>query len=554
MSSATCPWPGLLAYGIGDAEEFFGRDEAVAACLDRLKTHGVLVVVGPSGSGKSSLVRAGVSAALRRAGRRVVIVTPGTRRPIDALSAFAAEGGEVLVVDQCEEAVSPDVDPVERRAFFAALAIHATKAPLVIALRADRLSEVSAEEDFARLVERGLFLLGPMTESDLRMAIEGPARQAALLLEPGLVDLVVRDVLDEPGALPLMSHSLRQTWTHRQGRTMTVAAYRETGGIRGAVAQSAEALYADIDADERLKLRDLLLRLVSPLDSGEPARARLPRQLAGGRTGVRRAHRAPRQCAAAHERRRGGRSGSRGARAGMAETAGLARRGRRRRARPAPPQSRRRRDGMRSGVPRVSSIAVSDWPRRWSGARRHGPRWPPSSATSSRSRSSIKPPTCEAPRPRWRVNAGRCGAYAGSSSAWRCSPRWRSSPRHWLWISATAPTTKRASAAARRLSAQASGGPPAGSGAAAGGRSGSSVGQPGDAREPADDDQSQPEAVGCGAHARSAPARLRRRCRRRASGRDRRVRSGVPLRLGDEAGARHALHERCPAPIAGLQP
>ena len=251
----------------------------MAACLLRLKTHGVLVVVGPSGSGKSSLVRAGVSAALQRAGRRVVVVTPGTRRPVDALSAFAAEGAEVLVVDQCEEAVAPDVDPAERRAFFAALAIHATRAPLVIALRADRLSEVSAEEDFARLVERGLFLLGPMTESDLRMAIEGPARNAALLLEPGLVDLVVRDVLDEPGALPLMSHSLRQTWTHRHGRTMTVAAYRETGGIRGAVAQSAEALYADIDAGQRLKLRDLMLRLVSPLDSGEPARARLPRNL-----------------------------------------------------------------------------------------------------------------------------------------------------------------------------------------------------------------------------------------------------------------------------------
>ena len=93
------------------------------------------------------------------------------------------------------------------------------------------------------MVERGLFLLKSMDESDLRAAIEGPARQAGLLLEPGLVDLLVRDVEGEPGALPLLSHALRQSWQRREGRTLTVASYQASGGIRGAVAQSAEQVY-----------------------------------------------------------------------------------------------------------------------------------------------------------------------------------------------------------------------------------------------------------------------------------------------------------------------
>ena len=127
-----------------------------------------------------------------------------------------------------------------------------------------------------------------MDEPALRAAIERPARAAGLLLEPGLVDLVVRDVLDEPGALPLMSHALQQTWTRREGRTLTVAGYAETGGIRSAVARSAETVYAGIDADDQPKLRDLLLRLVTPVEDGAPARARLPRRAIAGDAGYQR--------------------------------------------------------------------------------------------------------------------------------------------------------------------------------------------------------------------------------------------------------------------------
>jgi WD40 repeat protein/DNA-binding SARP family transcriptional activator len=276
--SATCPYLGLVPYDVRDADVFFGRDAEVAACLERLAATGVVVVVGPSGSGKSSLVRAGLAAALRREGRSVTVVTPGAR-PTQALPAARdAEPRPVLVVDQCEEAVTLCDDALEQEGFFAALTGRAEQAPLVLALRADRLADVSRHAPFARLVERGLHLLSAMDGPELRAAIEGPAHQAGVLLEPGLVDLLVRDVEGEPGALPMLSHALRKTWEGREGRTLTVAGYQQTGGIRGAVARSAEEVYDRATPAQRAILRDLLLRLVTTGPTGEPTRLRVPRR------------------------------------------------------------------------------------------------------------------------------------------------------------------------------------------------------------------------------------------------------------------------------------
>lgn len=275
--SAVCPYRGLLAFGLTDADNFFGREEEVDACLRRIAETNTLVVVGPSGSGKSSLVRAGLAAALQREGNRVTVLLPGIH-PMDPLSSFRAHVNAVLVVDQCEEALTQCTDSAERSVFFATLADLAERSTVVVALRADHLGAISAFPAFARLVERGVYLLGPMSGADLQAAIEGPARQAGLLLEPGLVDALVRDVEGEPGALPLLSHALRQSWERREGRTITVAGYRATGGIRGAVAQSAEQIYNDTPIDQRLLLRDLLLRLVSLGPDGEPARRRVLRR------------------------------------------------------------------------------------------------------------------------------------------------------------------------------------------------------------------------------------------------------------------------------------
>jgi DNA-binding SARP family transcriptional activator/WD40 repeat protein len=272
-----CPYRGLAAYDVGDAETFFGRDSEVAACLRLLSDQGVLAVVGPSGSGESSLVRAGVAAALTRRGTRVRVITPGDA-PVRALEALPRRSRrETLVVDQCEEAFSQAVGEAQRSEFLDRLADHAGRAPLVVALRADRLADVARHPAFARLLERGLHLLGGMDEPSLREAIETPARQAGLILEPGLVDLLLREVEGEPGALPLLSHALQETWLRREGSTLTVAGYRSTGGIRGAVAQTAEQVYENVDPTQRHLMRELMIRLVSAGTRGEPSRVRAPR-------------------------------------------------------------------------------------------------------------------------------------------------------------------------------------------------------------------------------------------------------------------------------------
>ena len=99
---------------------------------------------------------------------------------------------------------------------------------MLVALRADHLADLATHPGFSRLVERGLYLVGGLDEEGLRTAVETPARQAGLLIEPGLVDLLVREVRDDPGALPLLSHALLETWKRREGSTLTVAGYRAT--------------------------------------------------------------------------------------------------------------------------------------------------------------------------------------------------------------------------------------------------------------------------------------------------------------------------------------
>ena len=276
-TSQACPYLGLLAYDIQDATAYFGREADVAACLDRVGAAGALVIVGPSGSGKSSLARAGLAAALERDGRRVRVITPGGR-PMDALAGLPRRAGSVLLVDQCEEALAMGDSSTDRVGFFAALADFAGSGQLIVTLRADRLGEVSVYPTFAHLVERGLYLLGPMNEDELRRAIEGPAEQAGLRLEPGLVDLLVREIEGAPGALPLLSHVLRQTWTRREGGTLTAAGYRATGGVREAVSQSAESLFRGLAQSQQTILRDLMLRLVAPDASGYPVRTRASRR------------------------------------------------------------------------------------------------------------------------------------------------------------------------------------------------------------------------------------------------------------------------------------
>ena len=279
VAHATCPWQGLQSYDVTEADRFFGRDAEIEAGLAILDGHRLLALVGPSGSGKSSLMQAGIGARLRQRSKRVLMITPG-RYPVQALSALSALGtGDALFVDQAEELFTLCEDPDETRAFIDRLVTETADRPVVVALRADRLADLTAYSAFIRLVERGLYLVGGLDEAGLRLAVIGPARQAGLILEPGLVDILVTEVRDDPGALPLLSHALLETWKRREGNTLTVDGYRASGGIHGAVAQSAERLYAEVEPDLREALRDLVLRLLSPGSEGEPVRTRVPRRL-----------------------------------------------------------------------------------------------------------------------------------------------------------------------------------------------------------------------------------------------------------------------------------
>jgi WD40 repeat protein/DNA-binding SARP family transcriptional activator len=282
--SGDCPYKGLLPYDVRDAEAFFGRDREVAACLGRLERAAVLVVAGPSGCGKSSLVRAGLVPRLMAAGRTVAMFTPGTDPDAAMTTALAsAPGTPVVVVDQLEELFTIGGSNEAAGRFCLRLADYAVDRAVVVAcIRADHLGELSADAAFARLVEEGLHLVRPLAGDELREAIEGPAAQAGLRLEHGLVDLLGRDLEGEPGALPLLSHALAETWRRRDGRVLTVDGYQATGGIRGAVARSAERLYETLPSDQQKVLRSVLLRLIALAPEGEPVRSRAPARSLGG--------------------------------------------------------------------------------------------------------------------------------------------------------------------------------------------------------------------------------------------------------------------------------
>ena len=246
-----CPFKGLASFDVADADSFFGREQLVAELVARLPGATLLGVVGPSGSGKSSIVRAGLSAALGTGALPgsenwvQVVIRPGDH-PLDEL-ARARRGREgsrlLLVVDQLEEVFTLCRDEGERLLFLDAVTRPAPHETVVVAVRADFYGRFAALPRLASQLAENHVLVGPMKAEDLRRAIELPSRRAGLRVEPALVDALVVDVVDEPGGLPLLSTALVELWQHRDGRTLRLDAYRESGGVRGAVARIAEEAY-----------------------------------------------------------------------------------------------------------------------------------------------------------------------------------------------------------------------------------------------------------------------------------------------------------------------
>ncbi|MFI1104479.1 helix-turn-helix domain-containing protein [Streptomyces melanogenes] len=327
-----CPYRGLAAFQPEDAGWFFGRGRMTADLVNRVSDSASgplpLAVFGASGAGKSSLLRAGLVPAIARgalatpgsADWPVLVMTP-TARPVNALAETVAElleipvetlrkgidAGEssavlrtalagrriVLVVDQFEEVFAVCEDEAERRAFITAVCDAARPGPdalaaavVVLGVRADFYSRCLDHPGLLRAAQDNQFAVDAMSRDELVEAITEPARAAQLALEPGLTELLLRDLgvapgsghtTYEPGALPLLSHALLATWQQRADSRLTVAAYQLTGGIHGAVATTAERVYTRLDPTARQAARQLLLRLIRVGEDGTDARRRVAR-------------------------------------------------------------------------------------------------------------------------------------------------------------------------------------------------------------------------------------------------------------------------------------
>jgi WD40 repeat protein/class 3 adenylate cyclase len=290
-----CPYRGLAPFEASDAQYFFGRERLVGELAARTVQSGLLAVVGPSGSGKSSLVAAGLLPSLA-AGLlpgserwRQASMRPGDHPVAELRRALrggtrwegspggaaepAADQRLILLVDQFEELFTTCADEDERTAFVAALARVASRrdrATVVVALRSDFYGHCAAYPQLAGLLAENHVLVGLMTQDELRRAIELPARRAGLRIESSLVDALVADVAEEPGGLPLLSTALVELWAAREGAWIRLEAYAGTGGVRGAVARLAESAYEQLSDAQEQACRRVLLRLVA-VGEGEGA-------------------------------------------------------------------------------------------------------------------------------------------------------------------------------------------------------------------------------------------------------------------------------------------
>lgn len=328
-AAANAPFKGLEYFDEDDAAIFFGREQLTADLVRHLRQNQFLAVVGASGSGKSSLVRAGLLPAIRSgqplpggviapAGSKhwpVHIVTP-TARPLEALAASLTRDHEsvsaaaaladdmahntrsltlflqralagqrarrlFLVVDQFEELFTLCRSEAERSTFIdnlmtaAAPGAEESLLMLVIVLRADFYHRCAQYDRLRGALETQQKYIGQMSRTELKRAIVEPARQRGFTFENGLVELMLSDVNDEPGALPLLSHALLETWQRREGDTLTFAGYRDAGGVTGAVAKTAETVYTQqLTPDEQEVARQIFLRLTELGEGAQDTRRR----------------------------------------------------------------------------------------------------------------------------------------------------------------------------------------------------------------------------------------------------------------------------------------
>jgi energy-coupling factor transporter ATP-binding protein EcfA2 len=260
-----CPFRGLYPFRTEDAEFFFGREELVERLRGRLAEHPFLAVVGASGSGKSSLVLAGLIPQLRtrEPDLSFAYLTPGADPParLHAAMREASRPPGLVVVDQFEEVFTLCTQKETRREFLDALRGLAQRTRVVLTLRAEFYGECASDPSFAATVQEHHLLVGPMHPEELQSAMREQARVVGLRFEADLAGRIFDDVQAEAGAMPLLQHALLELWKRRHGRWLRAEEYRALGGVRRAIAETAEALHRTLPEAERLRLRHILIRL-----------------------------------------------------------------------------------------------------------------------------------------------------------------------------------------------------------------------------------------------------------------------------------------------------
>jgi WD40 repeat protein/transcriptional regulator with XRE-family HTH domain len=308
-----CPYKGLNCFEEADADLFVGREELTAKLVERVlsltsresQNHArFLAIVGASGSGKSSLVQAGLIPSLRWNKQsidwQIHVLTP-TAHPLESLATSLTDENQpvstvtalmddlandprslsvfakrklgpkagshlLLVVDQFEELFALCHSEEEKAAFIGNLLTAASEVDgrgiVLITLRADFYAHCANYIQLREALTTNQEYMGAMSEEELRRAIEEPARRGRWEFEAGLVDLLLHDIGHEPGALPLLSHALLETWQRRRGRVMTLSGYTSSGGVRGAIAETAEAVFTDqFTQTQQESARRIFLRL-----------------------------------------------------------------------------------------------------------------------------------------------------------------------------------------------------------------------------------------------------------------------------------------------------
>ena len=320
VSSHPPPFMGLKHFDVDDAHLFFGRRTLSTELANHLQSSSFLAVVGASGSGKSSLVRAGLVPALQAMDPNllVYVFTP-THHPLETLATTLTRNSSslgvtakfidamahdnrslhlaarrlvkqgqklLLVIDQFEELFTLCRSETERQAFVDNLVTavsSATHGPThaVIALRADFYHHCAQYDSLRRLLEKQQRFIGAMSQNELRRAIEEPAKGSGLTFETGLVDLLLRDIgasgdqSPEPGALPLLSHALLETWRRREGNQLTFSGYTEAGGVQGAIAKTAESIFHEqLTSAQQAIARNIFLRLTELGEGTQDTRRR----------------------------------------------------------------------------------------------------------------------------------------------------------------------------------------------------------------------------------------------------------------------------------------